>query len=75
MQLHCANMAERIEVLFGVETYGDPKNIRWGCDFLHGFEAAFAKLLWHLLELVHSGSISHFFFDFGSISSGSPKFF
>jgi len=40
MRLRCANTAERIEVLFGVKTPGDPKNIK------HGFDAAFTKLLW-----------------------------
>jgi len=41
MGLDCANTAEWIKVLFGMETLGDPWNIR----FLHRFEVAFARLL------------------------------
>jgi len=37
-------MAERIEVLLGVETLGDDGNP----DFPHRFDMAFAKLLWLL---------------------------
>jgi len=51
MQLHCANVAECIEVLLGVETLGDPKNIvlDGSPDIPHGFDAIFAKLLWPLV--------------------------
>jgi len=44
----CAKVAERIEVLLGMKTLGDPRNIiLYGSpDFLHRFDAAFAKLLW-----------------------------
>jgi len=45
MRLRCANTAERIEVLFAVEILGTCER---GSDFLHGFDAAFAKLLWPL---------------------------
>jgi len=46
-------MAERINVLFGVETPGDPINtaLNGGLDFLHRFDAAFAKFLWHQITL------------------------
>jgi len=52
-RLWCAKTAERIEVLFGVKTFGGPRNIvldrapvpaervGWGSTF----DAAFAKLL------------------------------
>jgi len=40
-RLRCANTAERIEVLFGVETLEDQRDP----DFYHGCDAAFAKLL------------------------------
>jgi len=42
----CAKLAERIEVVFGVETLGDTRNIVHGSL---GFDAAFAKLLWLLV--------------------------
>jgi len=44
MQLRCANMAERIEVLLGLETLGDPRNIvlDTSLDFPH---VGFTKLL------------------------------
>jgi len=46
-RLHCANTAEQIEVLLGMETPGDFKNT---CPkFPHGFDVAFAKLLWALV--------------------------
>jgi len=51
----CAKTAERIDVLFGVKTHGDPKNIalHGGAHLLtvkgRGFDAAFAKLLWPLV--------------------------
>jgi len=49
----CANTAERIEVLFGVETLGDPRNIvlDGSPDFYHGFDAAFTKLNWPLVSV------------------------
>jgi len=48
-----ANTAERIEVLLGVETFGDPRHIvlDGSPDFSHGFDAAFAKLLWPLVSM------------------------
>jgi len=47
VQLRCANTAERIEVLLWLQTCGPIAHfIRWGqYRFLHGFDAAFAKLL------------------------------
>jgi len=42
--LCCANLAEWIEVLLGVETVGYLRNIV--LDFPHRLDAAFAKLLW-----------------------------
>jgi len=50
----CAKTVERIDVLFGVETIGGPRNIvldhpRRG----DGFDAAFAKLFWPLVILVN----------------------
>jgi len=53
MRTGCAKMAERINVLLGVETAEDPKNIvldvgptsgQW-----MGFNAAFSRLLWPLV--------------------------
>jgi len=43
-----ANLARRSEVLLGVQTLGDTRNIvSHACShFCHGFDAAFAKLLW-----------------------------
>jgi len=43
-RLRPAKTAEWIEVLFRVETAGDPRNIE--SYFLYEFDAAFAKLLW-----------------------------
>jgi len=40
--------AEWIEVLFVVATIGNQENIRKHLNFLHRFDAAFAKLLWLL---------------------------
>jgi len=39
-RLHCANVADWIEIFFGVATLGDPGN-----SFLHRFDAAFTELL------------------------------
>jgi len=48
--LCCANVAEQIEVLLGVETLDDSRNIS---PYLpNGFDAAFAKLLWSLFCFV-----------------------
>jgi len=46
-RLSPAKTAERIEVLFEVETLGSPRNteLRRRSYFLHIFDAAFAKLL------------------------------
>jgi len=53
----CTKTAERINVLFGVETLGDARNIvGYGMRVLvpHGegsrFDAVFAKLLWLLIS-------------------------
>jgi len=55
MQLHCANMAERIEVLLGVETLGGPpRNIvlNGNCDPPpRRFDVVFTRLV-----VVYSGS-------------------
>jgi len=53
MRVCYANIAERIEVLLGVETLQDLRNIVLDEDpnFTHGFDAAFAKLLWPLVIL------------------------
>jgi len=50
IELRCANTAERIEVLLGMETLGDLRNIvlDGGPDSPHIFDAAFDKLLWPL---------------------------
>jgi len=47
MWFRCANTAEQIEVLLGVEILEIPSNIvlDGSSDFPHGFDAAFAKLL------------------------------
>jgi len=42
-RLRCANTAERIEVLLEVETLENPRT--------QGFDAAYAKLLWSLVNL------------------------
>jgi len=49
-RLRCAKTAVRIEVLSGVETLGDPRDIVLDVshDFPHTFDAALAKLLWPL---------------------------
>jgi len=44
----CANTAKRIEVLFGVDTLGYPRNIRHGPDSPRGSDMAFAEFLWSL---------------------------
>jgi len=44
-RLRSANTAERIKILFGVETFGDARNIRLVSIPPYGFDAAFAKLL------------------------------
>jgi len=48
IRLCSANTAERIEVLLGVETLGDTRNVILdrSANFLFGFDAAFTKLLW-----------------------------
>jgi len=48
MRLRRAKVAARIKVLFGLVNPGDPRNIvlDGGPNFPHGFDAAFAKLLW-----------------------------
>jgi len=62
-----AKTAERFDILFVVDTSGGPRNVilngvpmsprRGGSD---GFDAAFAKLLWPLVELgVGYSSASH----------------
>jgi len=49
-RFRCANTAERMEVLFVVETLGNPSNtVLEGSRFSHGFDTAFAKLLWPLV--------------------------
>jgi len=50
-RLHCANTAERIEVLLGAEPSGHPRNMLSDTspDFSDRFDAAFAKLLWPLV--------------------------
>jgi len=53
MRAHCAKAAERINVLFGVETLGIKETLyQIGVFIPHdkgrGFDAAFAKLLWPL---------------------------
>jgi len=55
MRHHCVNTAEQLEVLLVMETVGDSRNIVLdeSPDFPHGFDAAFAKLLWHLFFLQH----------------------
>jgi len=48
----CVKTAERIDVLFGVETPGDRRNIVLdgvSIPMARGFDAAFAKLLWLLV--------------------------
>jgi len=52
-RLRCANTAEQIEVLLGVEFPTDTINIvlHGISDFRHRFNAAFAKLLWPLVRL------------------------
>jgi len=48
--------AGRIEVLLGSETVGYPRNnIRRKSRFPHGFDAAFAKLLWPHTMLLRFG--------------------
>jgi len=45
--LRCANTTKEIEVLFRVETLGDPRNMyNTEGRTPHGFDAAFVKLLW-----------------------------
>jgi len=54
IQLYCANMAEWIAVLLGMETLGElgPKEhcIELGVLNLHGFDAPFVKVLWPLFS-------------------------
>jgi len=40
------NVAKRVDVLFGVQTPEDPRNIPSPKARRRGFDAAFAKLLW-----------------------------
>jgi len=55
-RVDCAKAAERIDVLFVVETHGDPRNIVLD-EGPHpdGFDAAFTKSLW---PLVMSATVS-----------------
>jgi len=48
---NCANTAERLEVLLGMEPLRDPRNIVLDetPDFHDGLDAAFAELLWLLV--------------------------
>jgi len=48
----CAIKDEPIEMLFGMETFGDPRNIVFDAslDLPHGFDAAFGSLLWLLVN-------------------------
>jgi len=48
---HAASLSERIKVLLQLETLGDPRNIvlDGNPDFSHGYDAAFANLLWPLV--------------------------
>jgi len=45
--LHYAKTAERINILFGVNTFGGPRNAASGES--NEFDAAVEKLLWHLV--------------------------
>jgi len=49
--LQPAKVAGQIDVLFGVEIVEDPRNtvLDGGPDFHHGFDAAFARLLCHVV--------------------------
>jgi len=53
-RLHCAKTAEQIKMLFGVNTFEGPRNIvlDGGPDPPQrgGFDAAFAKILWPLVQ-------------------------
>jgi len=51
MQLCCANTAEQINVLLGVETFGNSKNTG-SFDSPCGFDVALAKLLWPFVPVV-----------------------
>jgi len=48
------NMAERIEVLRGVETLGDPRNIvlDWSPTYPRGFDAAVSRLVCRVIPTV-----------------------
>jgi len=61
-RLRPAEAAARIEVLFGVETSRGQKNIvlDGGFNFRHGFDAAFAKLLWLFVFHVFSTTFVSF---------------
>jgi len=46
LTFHCTKTAERINILFGVNTLAGPRNI---VHVRRGFDATFAKLLWPLV--------------------------
>jgi len=54
MRLRCVNTAKWIEILLGVETLDVRRNtvLDGSRDFPHGFNAAFAKLLWLLVYYI-----------------------
>jgi len=76
-RLRCAKTAEQYKILFRVNTLGNQRNIV--LDGGHdpppregGFDAAFAKLLWPLVQL---GSVGLYFtvtVRAGFIPSGAP---
>jgi len=53
MRLYCAKAAERIEVLLGVETLGDPKNITRAFRCPPRIRCGSPKLLCPLVRLLH----------------------
>jgi len=61
MRLCCTNTAEWFEVVLGVETLEDLRNIvlGGGPDIQHGFDAAFAQLHWPLFFIYHADMRLH----------------
>jgi len=55
--LYDTNTAEWLEVQLGVETCGSEEH--WICNFPHGFNAAFAELLWPLVVKLQAARFVH----------------
>jgi len=74
MGSRCANAAKRIKVLLGVKTHGDLRNtvLDSGPHFPYRFDAAFAKLLWLLVQVSEKACALFCFGQVGMIECIPP---